>query len=56
MAGLDPAIHVLLVVPRKKTCMPGRTAEKRFGPFDVVVVPFPYAGRLAENRRRAMPN
>jgi len=28
--------------------------EKRFGPFDVVVVPFPYADRLAEKRRPAL--
>jgi hypothetical protein len=28
--------------------------EKRFGLFDVVVVPFPYADRLAEKRRPAL--
>jgi len=28
--------------------------EKRFAPFDVVVVPFPYADRLAEKRRPAL--
>jgi mRNA interferase MazF len=28
--------------------------EARFDPFDVVVVPFPYADRLAEKRRPAL--
>ena len=28
--------------------------ETRFDPFDVVVVPFPYADRLAEKRRPAL--
>ncbi len=28
--------------------------EERFAPFDVVVVPFPYADRLAEKRRPAL--
>ncbi len=28
------------------------TSETRFDPFDVVVVPFPYADRLAEKRRQ----
>jgi mRNA interferase MazF len=28
--------------------------DKRFAPFDVVVVPFPYADRLAEKRRPAL--
>jgi mRNA interferase MazF len=28
--------------------------QKRFAPFDVVVVPFPYADRLAEKRRPAL--
>ncbi len=28
--------------------------ERRFEPFDVVVVPFPYADRLAEKRRPAL--
>jgi mRNA interferase MazF len=28
--------------------------ERRFAPFDVVVVPFPYADRLAEKRRPAL--
>src|ERR1041385_383118 len=27
---------------------------RRFDPFDIVVVPFPYADRLAENRRPAL--
>jgi mRNA interferase MazF len=30
------------------------TGEKRFYPFDIVVVPFPYADRLAEKRRPAL--
>jgi mRNA interferase MazF len=30
------------------------TGEKRFDPFDIVVVPFPYADRLAEKRRPAL--
>jgi mRNA interferase MazF len=29
-------------------------SETRFEPFDVVVVPFPYAERLAEKRRPAL--
>ena len=45
MAGLDPAIHVFLGV----TAM-----NRRFDPFDIVVVPFPYADRLAEKRRPAL--
>jgi mRNA interferase MazF len=28
--------------------------EERFDAFDIVVVPFPYAGRLAEKRRPAL--
>jgi mRNA interferase MazF len=28
--------------------------DRRFDPFDVVVVPFPYADRLAEKRRPAL--
>ena len=32
--------------------MPG--SEVAFSPFDVVVVPFPYADRLAEKRRPAL--
>jgi mRNA interferase MazF len=30
------------------------TERERFSPFDVVVVPFPYADRLAEKRRPAL--
>ena len=30
------------------------TSDARYGPFDVVVVPFPYADRLAEKRRPAL--
>lgn len=29
-------------------------SDARFAPFDVVVVPFPYADRLAEKRRPAL--
>jgi mRNA interferase MazF len=28
--------------------------DRRFAPFDIVVVPFPYADRLAEKRRPAL--
>ncbi len=28
--------------------------DRRFDPFDIVVVPFPYADRLAEKRRPAL--
>lgn len=28
--------------------------DQRFAPFDIVVVPFPYADRLAEKRRPAL--
>jgi len=31
-----------------------RAANSRFGAFDVVLVPFPYADRLAEKRRPAL--
>jgi mRNA interferase MazF len=34
--------------------MPGMTADTRFDSFDIVVVPFPYADRLAEKRRPAL--
>jgi mRNA-degrading endonuclease toxin of MazEF toxin-antitoxin module len=58
MAGLDPAIHDLLNALWKKTWMPstrpGMTTGERFDPFDIVVVPFPYADRLAEKRRPAL--
>jgi mRNA interferase MazF len=30
------------------------TTGERFDPFDIVVVPFPYADRLAEKRRPAL--
>jgi len=33
---------------------PVKTADTRFDPFDIVVVPFPYADRLAEKRRPAL--
>jgi len=60
MAGLDPAIHVLHFHTPEKAWMPGTrpgmTSEKatRFDPFDIVVVPFPYADRLAKKRRPAL--
>ena len=62
MAGLDPAIHVLLRHPINKAWMPGTrpgmtnetSREERYEPFDIVVVPFPYADRLAEKRRPAL--
>jgi mRNA-degrading endonuclease toxin of MazEF toxin-antitoxin module len=34
--------------------MPGMTADTRFDSYDIVVVPFPYADRLAEKRRPAL--
>jgi mRNA interferase MazF len=39
MAGLDPAMTA---------------DDQRFDSFDIVVVPFPYADRLAEKRRPAL--
>jgi mRNA interferase MazF len=66
MAGLDPAIHVSLgvfqgdAVNKRTTLLPkppsqrGREQNKRFDSFDIVVVPFPYADRLAEKRRPAL--
>jgi mRNA interferase MazF len=56
MAGLDPTVHVLLPALRgdavSKRALPLPSA--RFEPFDIVVVPFPYADRLAEKRRPAL--
>ena len=63
MAGLVPFIHVLLRRPIDKAWMPGTrpgmtneksAREERYDPFDIVVVPFPYADRLAEKRRPAL--
>src|SRR4051794_14679309 len=59
MAGLVPAIHVLFCADDGKTWMPGTspgmtTTLDRFDAFDIVVVPFPYADRLAEKRRPAL--
>jgi mRNA interferase MazF len=34
--------------------MLGMTADTRFDSYDIVVVPFPYADRLAEKRRPAL--
>jgi mRNA interferase MazF len=59
MAGLVPAIHVFSCRGIGKTWMPGtrpgmtKTLE-HFDAFDIVVVPFPYADRLAEKRRPAL--
>ena len=45
---------------RRATSLPkppsqgGRQQSQRFDPFDIVVVPFPYADRLAEKRRPAL--
>jgi mRNA interferase MazF len=62
----DPAIHVLPQPPRgdalsrRTTPLPnpaphgGREQKDRFDAFDIVVVPFPYADRLAEKRRPAL--
>ncbi len=54
-----PAIHTLLPGVGRKAWMPGTRPgmtdrETRYEPFDVVVVPFPYADRLAEKRRPAI--
>ena len=58
MAGLVPAISI-----RKSQCSTDRdrrdkpgddTVMDRYDPFDIVVVPFPYADRLAEKRRPAL--
>jgi mRNA interferase MazF len=61
MAGLDPAIHVFFDIDDRKTktwmpgTRPGMTkASNHFDAFDIVVVPFPYADRLAEKRRPAL--
>jgi mRNA interferase MazF len=65
MPGLVPGIHVFVHIEASKAWMAGtspamtesnRSAEReeRFDPFDIVVVPFPYADRLAEKRRPAL--
>jgi mRNA interferase MazF len=59
MAGLVPAIHVFSRRDTGKTWMPGTgpgktTTLQHFDAFDIVVVPFPYADRLAEKRRPAL--
>jgi mRNA interferase MazF len=59
MAGLEPAIHLLLselrgdAVSRRPAPTPQEKRD-RFDAFDIVVVPFPYADRLAEKRRPAL--
>jgi mRNA interferase MazF len=59
----DPAIHVFLRCTLNEASMPGTSPgmtsssaerEARYDPFDIVVVPFPYADRLAEKRRPAL--
>jgi mRNA interferase MazF len=56
MARLSGVIHALFPAPREravsKPTLP--IANPRFDPFDVVIVPFPYADRLAEKRRPAL--
>lgn len=62
LLAYDPAIHVLLRSMASEPWMPGTSpgmtngSERatRYDPFDVVVVPFPYADRLAEKRRPAL--
>ena len=60
MPGLVPGIHVFGRMQRRKAWMagtsPAMTTERdvRYDPFDIVVVPFPYADRLAEKRRPAL--
>jgi mRNA interferase MazF len=55
-ARLCPAIHVLLPALREeavsKRALPSQNSH--FDAFDIVVVPFPYADRLAEKRRPAL--
>jgi mRNA interferase MazF len=55
-ARLCAAIHVSLPVSRgepvSKRALPSQNS--RFDAFDIVVVPFPYADRLAEKRRPAL--
>ena len=38
----------------RKSAPTGRPEKDGFDPFDIVVVPFPYADRLAEKRRPAL--
>jgi mRNA interferase MazF len=51
-----PATRALLPMPRgesvSKRALPSQNS--RFDAFDIVVVPFPYADRLAEKRRPAL--
>ena len=59
MAGLVPAIHVFSGRGTGKTWIPGTRPgmtknPEHFDAFDIVVVPFPYADRLAEKRRPAL--
>jgi mRNA interferase MazF len=59
MPALVAGIHVFQDLPRDKTWMAGTSPAmtgkpSRFDAFDIVVVPFPYANRLAEKRRPAL--
>jgi mRNA interferase MazF len=56
MAGLAPAIHALLSARRGEPVSKRALASQnsRFDAFDIVVVPFPYADRLAGKRRPAL--
>jgi mRNA interferase MazF len=60
MPGLVPGIHDFSSAQRSETWMAGTSPamtesdQRRFDPFDIVVVPFPYADRLAEKRRPAL--
>jgi mRNA interferase MazF len=68
MPGLVAGIHVFQKLQQSKTWMAGTYARRRasrfspamtddparFAAFDIVVVPFPYADRLAEKRRPAL--
>lgn len=55
-AHLCPAVHVLLPALRGEAVSKRAllSQNSRFDAFDIVVVPFPYADRLAEKRRPAL--
>jgi mRNA interferase MazF len=66
VAGLGLVLHALLAATqgpaliRRSTSVPiapprsQKAQSERFDTFDIVVVPFPYADRLAEKRRPAL--
>jgi mRNA interferase MazF len=60
MPGLVPGIHVFEPATASRAWMAGTSptmttaTDARYDPFDIVVVPFPYADRLAEKRRPAL--